>query len=221
MKARLALVLVVLVTAASLFTMFAQASHQDITDGNDVKGKLDIRSVGSFGKTQNPGWKIKVSSRSAAVQLRDRGFFLVFLDTFDDSASDYYLLVSSNGSKLGGKLWRDRTGSPDRKLGKVPVWRSDKSSVTVRVPLSDMNMGGKKRLTYRWWVKTLFTGKSCRRVCIDRAPNQGAVTESNGKVSPSPTDTDDPGLTDPPAPSTSPSVTPSSVTPVPSESPGS
>ena len=222
MKARLALVLVVLVTAASLFTMFAQASHQDITDGNDVKGKLDIRSVDTFGKTQNPAWEFKVSSRSTAVQLRDRGFFLVYLDTFNDSASDYYLLVSSNGSKLAGKLWRDRTGAPDRKLGKVPVWRSDKSSVTVRVPLGELNLGGKERLTYRWWVKTLFTGTNCHRVCIDRAPNQGAVTESNGKVSPSPTDTEDPGLTETPVPShIPPSVTPPSVTPVPTESPGS
>jgi hypothetical protein len=221
MKARLALVIVVLVTVGSLFAMFAQASHQDITDGNDVKGNLDIRSVYTFGKTHNPGWKINVSSRTTAVQLRDRGFFLVYLDTFDDGAADYYLLVSSNGSKLVGKLWRDRTGAPDRKLGKVPVWRSNKSSATVRVPLGDMNMGGKERLTYRWWVKTLFTGRNCHRVCIDRAPNESAVTESNGKVSPSPTDTEGPGLTEIPAPSPSPSVTPPSVTPAPSESPGS
>jgi hypothetical protein len=222
MKARLALVLVVLLTAASLFTLFAQASHQDIKDGNDVKGKLDIRAVNTFGKTHSPGWKINVSSRTGVKQLRDRGFFLVYFDTFNDSAPDYYLLVSSNGSKLLGKLWRDRTGKPDRKLGKVPVWRSNKSSATVRVPLSELYMGGKERLTYRWWVKTLFTGRKCHRVCIDRAPNKGAVTESNGKPSPSPTDTEGPGLTETPAPSTTaPSTPPPSVTPGPTESPGS
>jgi hypothetical protein len=203
MKARVAIVLVVFVTAALLFTMFAQASH-DIKDRNDVEGKLDIRAVNTFGKTERPGWRIIVSSRNTMTQLRDRWFFLVYLDTFGDTRSDYYLLVSSNGSKMLGKLWRDRASRPDRKLGKVPVWRSDKSSVTVRVPLGDMNMGGKEGLTYRWWVKTLFTSKNCRRVYIDRAPNQTAVTESNGKPSPSPTDTEGPGLTETPEPSATP-----------------
>jgi hypothetical protein len=222
MKAGVAIVLAVFVTAASLFTMFAQASHKDIKDLNDVDGRLDIRAVNTFGKIQNPGWKIIVSSRNTMTQLRDHGFFLVYLDTFGDTRSDYYLLVSSNGSKMLGKLWRDRARRPDRKLGKVPVWRPDKSSVSVRVPLSDMNMGGKERLEYRWWVKTLFTGKNCRRVCFDRAPNRGAVTESNGKPSPSPTDTEDPGLTETPAPSpTMPSTPPPSPTPGPTASPGS
>jgi len=213
MKTRVALVLVVIVVAASLSTMFAQATHQDIKDGNDVKGKLDIRAVNTFGPVGRPGWEIIVSSRTTARSLRDFGFFLVHLDTFGDARPDYFALVSSNGSKLQGKLWRDHTNRPDRIVGKVSVSRPDKYTVTVRVPLSKMNTGGKKRLTYRWWVKTLFTGQNCRRVCIDRVPNDSALTESNGKPSPSPspTDTEDPGLTESPDPST---------TPDPTESPG-
>ena len=220
MRARVAVVLVILVAVASLSTMFAQATHQDSKDGNDVRGHLDIREVKTSGETPNPVWKIIASSRITTKLLRDRGFFLVYLDTFRDSHFDYYVLVSSNGSTMKGTLWRDRTKSPDRNVGNVAVWRRDKSSVTVRVPLNKLNTGGKAQVTYRWFIKTLFTGPNCRRVCIDRAPNEGALTESNGKQTPSPTDTD-PGVTESPeppepsptpddteSPSTSPQVTP-------------
>jgi len=210
-KARVALVLVVLVTAASLSTMFAKATHQDRKDGNDVSGKLDIRAVNTFGSISRPGWEIIASSRTTARSLRDRGFILVHLDTFGDTRPDYYALVSSNGSSFKGRLWRDLASRPDRVVGTVPVSRPDRFSVTVRVPLSKMNLGGKMRLTYRWWARSLFTGTGCRRVCIDRAPSKGVVTENNGKPSPSPTDTEDPGLTESPEPST---------TPDPTESPG-
>jgi hypothetical protein len=204
MRARFALVLVLLVTTASLSTMFAEATHQDRKDGNDVKGKLDIRSVNTFGQTRNPGWKIITFSRSTARALRDRGFFLIYFDTFDDERFDYYALISSTGSTLKGKLWRDRSNRPDRKIGKLSTWRTNKSSASVRVPLNKMNLGGQARLTYRWFVKTLFTGKRCHRVCIDRVPNEKSVTEENGKLSPSPTDTDDPGLTESPEPTATP-----------------
>ena len=200
MKARVALVLVVFVTTASLSTMFAEANHQNSKDGNDVKGKLDIRVVNTSGEDGNPKWKIITFSRSTARVLQDRGFFLLYFDTFDDSRFDYYALISSNGSELKGKLWRDRSNRRDRKVGKVPVWRANKSSVSVRVLLSKLNTGGKERLTYRWFAKTLFTGTGCHRVCIDRAPNKGALTESNGKQSPSPAETDDPEVTESPEP---------------------
>lgn len=218
MKAKVALVLVVLVTAASMSTMFAKATHQNSKDGNDVKGRLDIRQVNTFGRVQNPDWKIITFARNTATELRDRGFFLVYLDTFGDSRFDYYALVSSNGSRVQGTLWRDPARKRDRKVRKLTVWRADNFSVSVRVPLSKLNTGGKNRLIYRWFVKSLFVGDNCRRVCLDRAPNNGAHTENNGRPTPSPTGTDNPELTEDPeanatpdvteSPSTSPQVTP-------------
>jgi hypothetical protein len=216
MKARVALVLVVLVTAASLSTMFAKANHQDRSDGNDVKGMLDIRKVQTFGWNKYPKWKIIFRSRMTVKEMRDAGFFLVYLDTFGDSRFDYYALVSSNGSRMRGALWRDPVNKRDRRVGKLRVRRPDKSSVTVRVPLNMMNTGGKERIDYRWFVKTLFIGNNCRRVCIDRVPNSTAVKESNGKPSPptSASDTEDPGLTESPAETPTPDSTESpEVTP--------
>lgn len=198
MRARLALVLVVLVTAASMSSMFARANHQNSKDGNDVKGMLDIRKVQTFGRNKNPGWRIITRSRMTAKAMRDTGFFLVYLDTFGDTRFDYYALVSSKGSKMQGTLWRDPANKRDRRVGKLSVWRSDKRSVSLRVPLGKVNTGGKKRIVYRWFVKTLFTGDNCRRVCIDRAPNNSSLIESNGKPSPSPTDTEEPDLTESP-----------------------
>lgn len=208
MKARVALVVVVLVTAASLSTMFAKANHQNSKDGNDVKGMLDIRQVQTFGRNKNPGWKIITFARMTAKEMRDTGFFMVYLDTFGDSRFDYYALVGSSGSKMQGTLWRDPANKNDRKVGKLSVWRPDKSSVSLRVPLSKMNTGGKERIVYRWFVKSLFTGDNCRRVCIDRAPNKDALIESNGKPSPAPTDAGSSGLTDSPDPSATPTPTP-------------
>lgn len=190
MKGRAALVLVVLMVAGSLSTMFARASHQAVDDGDDVKGMLDIRRVENFGKPPDPRWKIMTIGGSTAKELWDTGFFLVYLDTFGDSRFDYYALVASKGSKMTGTLWRDPANKRDRRVGTFPVWRAGKKSVTLRLSLDKLNTGGKKRFTYRWFVKTLFTSANCRKVCIDRAPNRNAVTESNGKSSPSPSPTD-------------------------------
>ena len=219
MKSRVALVLVVLMTGASMSTMFARANHQNSRDGNDVKGMLDIRKVQTFGRNKNPGWRIITRSSMTAKAMRDTGFFLVYLDTFGDSRFDYYALVSSKGSKLQGTLWRDPANKRDRRVANLPVWRSDKRSVSLRVRLSKLNMGGKKRIDYRWFVKTLFTGNNCRRVCIDRAPNNDAMTESNGKPSPSPTDTEEPGFTESPEETPAPDNTGSPEAP-PEASPG-
>ncbi len=198
MKARMALVLVVLVTAASMSTMFARANHQNSKDGNEVQGMLDIRKVQTFGTNKNPGWRIITRSSMTAKAMRDTGFFMVHLDTFGDGRFDYYALVSSTGSKMQGTLWRDPANKRDRRVGTFPVWRPDKRSVSLRVRLSKMNTDGKERTEYRWFVKTLFTGNNCRRVCIDRAPNTDALIESNGKSSPSPADAEEPGFTETP-----------------------
>ncbi len=80
-----------------------------------------------------------------------------------------------------GSLWRDRQKYADTYITPLKEWRPNRRSLTVRVPLSRMYLGGPQRLTYRWKVQTMLTGDRCRRVCFDRAPNDTAVTEPNGK----------------------------------------
>lgn len=223
MKAKLGLILVIVLVGASFFTMFASATHQNHTDGNDTKGKLDVRKVKTFGKLKEPGWRILTFGRLKPGKLRDRGFFLVNLDTFGDERFDYYALISSNGSKFQGELWRDPPQKRDRRVANLRVWRKSGDSVSVRIPLKHMNTGGPARLTYRWYVKTLFTGNVCKRVCFDRVPNSRSIDESNGKPvpTPTPTPTEDSGLTETPDATESPEATPTpEVTESPSESAG-
>jgi len=184
--ARLALIVVLALAATSVFVVLAGASHRDLSDGNDTRGSLDVRKVKSFGADKKPGWRIITGVRWDEQRMQDRGFALVNLDTFGNSRFDYYALIGSNGSRMKGTLWRDRTSKRDRKVSKLAVWRADRKSVSVRVPLSKVNRGN-KRLEYRWYVQTLYTSRKCKQVCIDRVPNRGAISDPNGRTPPTPT----------------------------------
>ena len=198
MRARLALVLALALAGASLFVVFAGAAHKNHNDGNDTPGFMDVRKVKTFGPVKEPGWRVLTFARFGLTKMRDRGFVIVNLDTFGDARFDYYALVRSNGSHLDGSLWRDPESKRDRRIAKLTVWRASKDSVSLRIPLKKMRLGGKNTVTFRWFVQTLLSGDKCRRVCIDRVPNNGAVTERNGKPEPKPTPTktpdEDPGL---------------------------
>jgi hypothetical protein len=214
MKARWALVAVIGVIAALLATLFANAATETRNDGNDVRGRLDVFRVKRWGAPENPGWSIFTRGRISTKEMWDRGFFVVELDTYGDGRFDYYALVKSNGRGINGSLWRNRKSNRDRRISKLSAWRSGRR-VSVRIPLSKVSTGGKERVTYRWFVKTLFIGNHCRRVCIDRVPNKSSVTESNGKPTPSPTTE---GSNSNGSPTPTPDVTEfPTATPVPSE----
>jgi hypothetical protein len=132
----------------------------------------------------------------------DRSYGLVYFDTFGGDAPDYYVIVRSDGRRMHGRLYRDKARKKDRPLGSVDAWRPGKRSFAVRVPLRKMKLP-EGRLVYDWWVLTLHTGPACKRVCFDRAPDTGSVTEPAPGAGQSPTPT--PSLTIP-TPSISPSV---------------
>ena len=188
--ARLTLIVVFALATTSVFLVLAGATHRDLSDPNDTRGQLDVRSVKSFGAVKMPGWRIITRARWGERGMQDRGFALVNLDTFGNSRFDYYALVSSNGSRMSGALWRDFASKRDRKVSAIDVWRVDGKSVSVRVPLRKMKRGI-KRVDYRWYAQTLYTSTKCKQVCIDRIPNQGAISDPNGSTPPTPTPTVD------------------------------
>lgn len=216
--------LILLLASALLVPMLATANHEIVTDGNDAKGWLDIKKVKTAG-IEKPEFKVVTHTTWSVKEMWDTGFVLVSFDTFDDKSFDYYALVKSNGSELKGRLYRDRSNKPDKKIAKLKVWRDNKKSVSLRVHLDDMRLGGKNQLTYRWYAQTLLSGDVCFNVCFDRAPNDGALKEPNGKPTPTPTittpappsPTAPAGRTSSPAPSESPSrtTTPPPTTPAP------
>jgi hypothetical protein len=176
---------VVVVCVALAIPLLAAARRGALRDGNDTKGPLDIRRVRLIGETK-PVWKTFMGRRWTARRLRDRGFVLVFLDTFAGERADYYVLARSTGSRLQATLYRDRAARGDRRVMRLDLWRRDRRSVSVRVPLRRLRVGA-QRDRFDWYVQTLMSSGRCRRVCFDRAPNRGAVEEPlGGAPTPSP-----------------------------------
>ena len=165
-----------LVAAATLLAVApASAHHVVVNDPDDTRGFLDVRKVDVLG-LERPRWKIGTWGWWTARTIFDRGYLLVHLDSFGDSRYDYYVLVRSRGYDMAASLWRDFQNKPDKFKTELTVWRKSKRNVSVRVPLSLLYFPGANRV-WTWEVETLFTSDRCRRVCMDRAPDEGRVRE--------------------------------------------
>ena len=199
----------------------ASARHANLADPRDTDGLLDIKEVRLHGK-KRPMWKTITFPKWGTERVFDRGFALINLDARGDGHFEHYALVRSVGTGMRAELFRNRKRKSDYRIGSLNVWRPDRRSVSVRIPLRKLRVGD-NRAYYRWFVQTLMTGQACPRVCIDRAPNQGAIQQPLVEPTPTPTITIEPSptVTDEPTPSTSPSpsVDPPSTSPTPSSSP--
>jgi hypothetical protein len=178
----LAAALAVLVAIAAIA---APRVHTDTNDPNDTKGVLDVRRVRlAHGK----GTEVTVLTfaKWAPPAIWDRGNAFVFLDTQGGPEAEYFILVRSTGGKLHASLWRERPTRRDVFLKNVRVRRKTPDGLSVRIPINAMEFGG-FRDSYTWWTVTSFTGEICRRTCIDRAPDDGALEPWRPGHSPTPT----------------------------------
>ena len=138
-------------------------------DENDTHGFLDVKHIDSFLDTNEPVWRVITISRWSVFRMWDRGFVLVYLDTFGGPLHDYYALIRSVGTRLRATLYRN-----GHRLGSLPVWRRNSRSVSIRVPF-DRLLVEADRGFYRWRVVTLTD--RCRNTCFDRIPDDGAMVE--------------------------------------------
>jgi len=174
------------------------ASHADLRDRNDQRGPLDVRAVGMSSGNQ-PSWTIRTWDRWSATSIWDRGFLALKYDTFGDSHFDYYALIRSDGFRLRGTLHRDYKRQADEQLRRLATARPDRASVRVKVPLGAMRFD--EEFVFRWTTATTWLSGRCEGgICLDRAPNKGAVEEPRRPV-PTPT------LTVSPTPTPTPSDT--------------
>ncbi|MGH2806100.1 MAG: hypothetical protein ACRDKT_02370 [Actinomycetota bacterium] len=178
-------VLLVALAAAVSLPLLALARHVELTDPDDTKGLLDIRRVTVAGSRRAPTWTIATGARWTAEQMWDTGFLVVKIDTFGTRRADYYAIVNSDGRKFHGSLYRDRKKKPDRRLRGVRVDRADRRSLTIRIGLRELRR--RESRIYRWYATTLFASDNCRSTCIDRAPDQGAISEPEPAQTPTPT----------------------------------
>ncbi len=191
MKKKLALALVAI---AALTPLLATARHVTVRDPNDARGLLDLRRA-EMVRGSPPKWRLNTYNRWSAAEMWDRGFALVYVDTFGGARADYYALVRSNGGRLVGSLYRDRENKRDARLRSVRAGHPSGSVINVSIPMSKLRRRDSR--VYRWYTLTMFSGKRCKRFCFDRAPDNGTIAE------PAP----DPAPTTPTLPPT-PTITP-------------
>lgn len=189
--------LVLLAAAVGLavaLPLLAVANHAYVSDADDTRGLLDVRTV-RVNDNRPPTWTVVTFPKWSVDRMWDAGYVMVRFDTFGTKRFDYYALVRSNGKRLLGTLVRDRANKPDFDVTSIAAWHPRPRVVKVRVPLKKMYFGD-KRVHYRWRVETLFLTPRCPRTCLDNAPDRGAVHETV------------PWLTASPAPSETPTATP-------------
>ncbi len=163
--------------AAALMSLGSpvSASHVTVRDRNDVDGRLDLRAVEVL-RGPPRKWILKTHKAFSARRIFDKGYLLVYFDTYGTKRFDYYVLLRPGRHKIKGNLWKDRKQANDEIIAGTRVGKPGKRKVATTVPLRKMRQGP-ARLTYRWHARTIFTGRHCKRVCIDRAPQARSVVE--------------------------------------------
>lgn len=190
----------ILALVASL-PLFAGAQVSGVTDGDDVRGLMDIKRVEGKG-TKRVKFLISTFPKWTAKRVWDRGFGIVHIDAKGDEWFEFYALIRSDGGQMTGRLYRDRKKKPDYLVARLSAWKPNKKSVIVKVPIGKLNMP-ESRLFLRWYSKTLMSGSHCQTVCIDRAPNGGSVEHLLVDVEPTPSPTPTPTAS--PTPTATPS----------------
>jgi subtilisin family serine protease len=148
------------------------------SDGNDVRGELDIKKaslgVGDSGViTRVTLWERWSSSLLKRVRAHDGLIDLVF-DTDVDVNVDYVLRVDYTNGRLRGTLYR--CTSPDcstwTKVGSGKVTRPDGKTVQVKLSRSAIKANGS--LIF-WFAASGWGSMQCPTGCFDSAPNNGAI----------------------------------------------
>lgn len=147
-----------------------------VSDANDTPGKLDVRRV-KVVRNSPLRWVIKTYNPWSVRELYDRGYFLVYLDTFGSDRFDYYVLIKSLKTRLKGNVWRDARKGNDFSVARTKVDRVGPYTVSTTVPFRKLRVP-KTQVDYRWNVRTIYSKRSCwRAVCLDRAPQFESVVE--------------------------------------------
>jgi hypothetical protein len=174
-----------MIAIVAVAAIASPAFHSDLGDDNDTEGLLDVRRVRLDHEGGTEATVITFADWTPA-SIWDRGNAYVFLDTQGGEDAEYFVMVRSTGSELQGSLWRDRRDRRDVFLRNVKVRRKSADGLSVAIPIKSLEFGG-FRDSYMWWAMTSFTGQSCRRTCLDRAPDEGSVEQWRPGMSPTPT----------------------------------
>ena len=150
------------------------------TDGDDVRGSLDVGTVRYLHRVGEPAqWRITTYEPWTSQQIWDDGFLWIELDTRWGEGPDHYILLRSLGNRMVGALFRVALlpGVADHHVADLIVHRPDAYSLAVLAPLTALEIDP-ARSTFRWWVRTSFVSDRCPRTCFDLVPDDPANAPS-------------------------------------------
>ena len=151
---------------AAIIAITASAAVS-VSDGNDVRGRLDLKSVEAAGRTTFiqvtittwDGWRPRLLAGKPNRPGRNR--LTVLYDVNGDKRADFRGRVIYAGGRLS--LWLSGRGS---QFDAVGVHRPNRRTVTFTHPVDVLL---KARAAHDIFVAV--TSKTCRTSCSDRAPN--------------------------------------------------
>ncbi len=168
----------VVVALAVLVSGTAVAEPSADNDPNDTRGPLDIRRIERTSGTKYPRFSVRTYEAWSKRRIRDRGFVVVYVDSFGDRHFDYYALVRSDGRALRAALYRNRKQSRDYRIKSIPAAHPGRRAARVTIPFKALR---KRETFFRWRVQTLWNGRGCPRVCFDRSPATEGVRDPFGR----------------------------------------
>jgi hypothetical protein len=163
-----------IVVFASLMSP-AAGNHKVVSDANDTNGRADIKKIRMVNDRPRK-WFFRTWRNWHVNDFFERGYFILYLDTFGGNRFDYFVFVRAKRSSLAGAVWRDFKKKDDRKVAGAGTRKVGKNGMRVKVPFRKMKIG-EARLKFRWFGRSIWSGPHCRQLCLDRAPNQKNVSE--------------------------------------------
>lgn len=148
----------------------AAAETSTITDGNDVRGRLDIRSATQAIRRRSVVHTISTYRpwTSRLLRFQESRFLFIDFDTKAGPRADRIAVVFFYRRKLRTAVLSGR----GRFIGWATAIRRGSRAVTVRIPRRLLG----DPLGYRWIAASEFTASpNCSHGCLDRAPNRGTV----------------------------------------------
>jgi hypothetical protein len=172
-KMRWTLAVFVAAAIALIGPAVARANIDPISDGDDTRGRLDIKTVTTpvfqgGNNLANAVHTITTYGRWRSRVLKGANAFEIFYNTDGDRRWERIAVAFYAAGRLRGAL----LNGSGKFLSEADVERPNKRSVTIG--LSPRQLG--RPAGYRWAAFSVFkNARACSKVCVDRAPNKGRV----------------------------------------------
>jgi hypothetical protein len=140
----------------------ARAGGATVSDGNDTRGRLDIKSVSEGHSGAKITHTIKTFSRwpKSLLDEQHSNSFLMLINTDRDRVIERFVFIITTRGRLAAGVLT----SNGNFLGRADVSRPDQRS--VRVKISKSRLGNPP--SYRWQGFSSFQGGGCNSGCVDR-----------------------------------------------------